>query len=391
MIEIPEKIKYWLSPDTDEAIDKEIDSLNLATVHYTALIVFSVQLISLIVFAISPLSDLHKWESMTTVISVGTSLVFCAGAFFFSGAARSGWILKKSTHIKVNLFIGVFLIMLLLWGMHVSYRHYRNGEQIVTFYTVVLLAIVFVRMRPSFSIPAVFGSFTFYYIYLNYFVDENKINPYNFFTLAAFSVAGAIINYRLSVNYIHEKNKTEELNKSLEYIASHDSLTKLQNRYALTRDIPTYIKNSVCIAMGDINGFKTVNDTLGHKTGDDILARFSNLLSEQFDHENIYRYGGDEFLIVAPECSVEEVSLKLAEVNKRFENIRIGNYIGKFGCSFGYAEGTPQTNYEFLNLLMSADKQLYTEKSKIKPTVKESSKKEEKEFRGSQYNNTYTS
>lgn len=96
MIEIPEKIKYWLSPDTDEAIDKEIDSLNLATVHYTALIVFSVQLISLIVFAISPLSDLHKWESMTTVISVGTSLVFCAGAFFFSGAARSGWILKKA-------------------------------------------------------------------------------------------------------------------------------------------------------------------------------------------------------------------------------------------------------------------------------------------------------
>ncbi len=377
MNKITEIIKYWLSPDTDKATDKEIDKLNLSTVHYTSLIVFAIQLISLIVFVISPLSDFREWNSLVTVISVGISLVFCAAAFFASGAARSGRIFKNGTHNKVNFFIGIFLILLLLWGMNVSYRHYKNGEQIVTFYTVVLLAIVFVRMRPSFSIPAIFGSFTLYYIYLDYFVDANKINPYNFFTLAGFSVAGAIINYRLSVNYIREKNKTEELNKSLEYIASHDSLTKLQNRYALTRDVPNYIQRDVCIAMGDINEFKNVNDTLGHKTGDDILARFSNLLGEQFDHKNIYRYGGDEFLIVAPGCGTEDVAAKLAEVNEKFGKVRIGNYIGKFGCSFGYVEGTPQTSYDFLDLLMRADKQLYIEKSKMKPVAPAASKTED--------------
>ena len=223
------------------------------------------------------------------------------------------------------------------------------------------MAVLFVRLRPMVTTSIVLSTFLGYYLFLDIFIEHGRINTYNFMTLAAVLAAGAVLNYRVSVGYIRAKNKSEELNESLQYIASHDNVTRLQNRYALTRDVPRYTGHTVCVAMGDINGFKSVNDTFGHKTGDEVLMRFAKLLGDEFPHESIYRYGGDEFLIVTYD-DAKVVSARVDVVNQHFSEISLGGGKSKLSCSFGFAEGTPTDINAFLTLIKSADQNLYPQK-----------------------------
>lgn len=364
MSSIIEKIKYWGFPKTDKATEEEIDRLNLNSVFYASIVVGLVQAVSLIVYIIGSHGSLKAPETVATIIRVGFSVLVCLLAFFISWGVKQGKLFQKDSHILKNTVVAVFDLVLVTWGMYVSAIHFQNGEQILTFFTTELAAILLVRMRPVISSLIIFGTYTVYFFILNFGIEWGRINPYNYFTLAVFSVAGTLINYRLTVNYIEQKNKANNLNRSLEYIASHDNVTQLQNRYAFTRDLPAYVHQPVCVVMGDIDGFKKVNDTLGHKTGDDILYRFSNILSENFPHKSIYRYGGDEFLIIMPNSTEADVRARLKRVNERFSAIHLGDYKTAFGCSFGLVTGKPTSTDALIGLTMQADQALYEEKSK---------------------------
>jgi len=105
------------------------------------------------------------------------------------------------------------------------------------------------------------------------------------------------------------ENKTKE-NKALadiEYLASHDPLTSLLNRRGLKEYVNTFMKKeehthfySLLLYL-DLNKFKHINDSLGHKAGDKLLISIANRL-KVFVKESclISRFGGDEFIIVSP-------------------------------------------------------------------------------------------
>jgi diguanylate cyclase (GGDEF)-like protein len=201
---------------------------------------------------------------------------------------------------------------------------------------------------------------------LHFGFAQETINPYNYLMLAVLSVAGAMMNYHLTVNYISEKNKAKILNDSLEIIANHDSITRLQNRYALNQLIPEYIGRDICIAMGDINNFKGVNDTYGHHVGDDVLKAFSDILSDVFPDECVYRFGGDEFLVIELGSDIETLQKKLRRVNERFSQVRVAQIESGLGCSFGCITACPKDPSQFFEYLTQADQLLYQEKEKIR-------------------------
>lgn len=104
--------------------------------------------------------------------------------------------------------------------------------------------------------------------------------------------------YRLR-NSLHESN---ELNKILKQQAYTDSLTGLKNRLSLNKFIDC-IENEVnktfIVVLVDINKFKSINDNLGHSVGDELLLEVANRLVTLIDSKtNIYRIGGDEFMII---------------------------------------------------------------------------------------------
>jgi diguanylate cyclase (GGDEF)-like protein len=262
----------------------------------------------------------------------------------------------------VRRFTDIFMILLIAWSIYASIHSYKNSQQILTFYTVELLAVLFVKLHPVFTTVLILGSYLINYLILNFGVAEGLINPYNYTMLAVLSAVGAIINYRLTINYISEKNKADILNQSLEIIANHDSTTRLQNRYALNQRIPDYLDRDICVAMGDINKFKTVNDTYGHTTGDDVLKAFSDILIKYFPHDSIFRYGGDEFLIIESVSSQNDILEKLRLVNEEFASVKFANIQITLSCSFGCITAHPMHPQDLFAALAKADKILYEEK-----------------------------
>ena len=106
---------------------------------------------------------------------------------------------------------------------------------------------------------------------------------------------------------IFNRNKLEDKNK---FLADHDMLTSLPNRRSLFLEIERAAARSdrdnheFALLFIDLDGFKSVNDTLGHKVGDEVLIqianRFSGLVRKT---DTVARFGGDEFVILLTDIS----------------------------------------------------------------------------------------
>ncbi len=83
-----------------------------------------------------------------------------------------------------------------------------------------------------------------------------------------------------------------------EYHAHYDYLTHLKNRHSLFDDIAGLDVKQCSTVFIDLNKFKIINDTFGHKIGDEILIEVSKRLVDVFGTQHLYRYGGDEFIAI---------------------------------------------------------------------------------------------
>ncbi len=99
--------------------------------------------------------------------------------------------------------------------------------------------------------------------------------------------------------------------------ATHDSLTGLLNRPAILETLHREVSRSaregtsVAVIMADLDHFKHINDTYGHAVGDDVLRESARrMLTAIRDYDSIGRYGGEEFLVIAPGCGAREATIQ---------------------------------------------------------------------------------
>lgn len=106
-----------------------------------------------------------------------------------------------------------------------------------------------------------------------------------------------------------------------EHLASHDSLTGLPNRMKFHRELAETLRTSgsapepgAAVMMIDLNGFKGVNDTLGHRAGDDLLVETGRRIRKALrEYDTVARLGGDEFAILLPRMPDIDVARQVAE------------------------------------------------------------------------------
>jgi two-component system, cell cycle response regulator len=119
---------------------------------------------------------------------------------------------------------------------------------------------------------------------------------------------------RSSVRILELEDNLLEAREEMRYKATHDALTSLLNRGTiielLSREFTRTQREKTCtgILLGDIDHFKTVNDTYGHAIGDEVLREISRrLLRSVRSYDLVGRYGGEEFLMVIHNCEVSKV------------------------------------------------------------------------------------
>ncbi|MDX9991614.1 MAG: sensor domain-containing diguanylate cyclase [Anaerolineales bacterium] len=124
--------------------------------------------------------------------------------------------------------------------------------------------------------------------------------------------------------------RVESLQEELRERAIRDSLTGLFNRRYLDESFPKKInrmkkkESALAVIMLDIDHFKLFNDTHGHTAGDELLAVLGQLLRNQTRQSDIAcRYGGEEFVILLADTSLEVAAKRAEGIRKAFEETQI--------------------------------------------------------------------
>lgn len=162
------------------------------------------------------------------------------------------------------------------------------------------------------------------------------------------------------VDALTEKLRVE--NEHLKTISLTDALTGLRNRMALRQDFDSYMRREVTVMMLDLDRFKSINDTHGHDEGDRILRETGKLLADVFGQDHCYRFGGDEFLIIAPDLSLAQFRQKLDAVMAARPTLTLDGGQSPVGYSVGYVHALLNSSQDLRRLFSVADERMYEAK-----------------------------
>lgn len=158
---------------------------------------------------------------------------------------------------------------------------------------------------------------------------------------------------------------TKELRGTIERlgeIAVSDQLTGIANRRKLHEVIERDLDEgrSISVLMIDIDFFKRINDTCGHQEGDQVLIRLTHLVQEKIRKSDLFaRWGGEEFVGVFEETSMEDTAALAERIRKAVEEYDFGK-AGRVTVSIGVTNSCPEDTMDAL--FASLDETLYEAK-----------------------------
>lgn len=347
------------------------------------------------------------YDSCTTLISI---------PLFMHRLKINSYILDDNSTLQVRhyvisqvlLYIGIFLLPLLAWFDYQNGIHTSAIAKIITAF-VALVAIILSGNRNNckwvIEVTAIFlllmavtGAFTkmhlysllvwvpvlpvlFFYLaslklafYLNAiylicymlawstyeFLSDNK--PIEFL-LWLQSILAFSITFLLSYYYrYHVVQHDRQLRNS----ADCDFLTGALNRRGIEPTLVTEMQRTdrygtdLCLILMDLDHFKNVNDTLGHQAGDQLLASVANIITANIRRPDSFaRWGGEEFLILAPGLNQEQ-GVELAEkLRTVIENTEFSSVVD-LTASFGVQQYRPGQG--MAELYSQIDSKLYDAK-----------------------------
>ena len=175
--------------------------------------------------------------------------------------------------------------------------------------------------------PLIYNDKTLGYMWSLNFNEENTVKIKETLELTTYFIASEIANYQLL--------------KKLETMSTIDMLTGVKNRNAMNNMISNIIEGKATmkcpysVVFTDLNGLKRVNDQNGHTEGDNLLKTTAHMFSGNFYDAEVYRAGGDEFMILASEMDEDVLEARLKRVAEQSEkeniHVSIGTYVVREG------------------------------------------------------------
>ncbi len=163
------------------------------------------------------------------------------------------------------------------------------------------------------------------------------------------------VSERVAMLRAFEKSETQ---------ARSDPLTGLLNRRSLENRVHTLQRDAIpySIAYGDLDHFKILNDTHGHEAGDQALRLFARVMRDSVRPDDIVsRYGGEEFVIVFPNCVADQAVAILERLRERLALALTAGSVPAFTASFGVTQSDPLNTFD--EIVATADNALLAAKA----------------------------
>lgn len=185
------------------------------------------------------------------------------------------------------------------------------------------------------------------YIWATNFRTEDSLHIKETLELSSYFLASEIANFQLL--------------QRLEILSSIDLLTGIKNRNIMNNRVDRIISGQdslngpFAIVFADLNGLKRVNDYEGHDEGDNLLKAAASILQGVFYDCEVYRAGGDEFMIIATNINEEEMKKRIALLRSQAESSK--NVRFAVGTSYG------EKDKDILSAMREADSKMYQDKN----------------------------
>lgn len=217
-----------------------------------------------------------------------------------------------------------------------EYMQTRCPQWVETMRRYGISSIVLVPLRR--------GDASIGYLYITNYNVERTVEIKELIELMSFFLSSEISN-RLLLTRLEEMSNT-------------DMLTGLQNRNSMIRRIGQMASSDATTPFGviniDLNGLKATNDNYGHGAGDKLLVEAAELLRKVFYEEDLFRTGGDEFIVLATSISEETFDRKI----ERLELLSNKDNTVSFAMGTCWSDGSKDVRVAFLE----ADEHMYDNK-----------------------------
>lgn len=293
--------------------------------------------------------------------------------FFYSLALHLRYNFKT---IIVTASIPVLLLIfgdILIYNYKAYLKFYRILDSLLLLNVLILAYISFKNIKKSYEDKISFITILLIFIfsfsdYISLILGYEPIIRLNVFGLMLVSLA---ITYVSTSNYVQSHNSTyiesihnKRRKEEYKHLSIKDSLTGVYNhRYFY--DYIEKIKNNkekVHIMFCDLDHFKKINDSIGHRGGDFILIKTAEIIKNTISEKGtVFRYGGEEIVIIIENSNEEEVYdlaenirksiIHSSELNKLSNNIMVSISIG--------IASYPKNSTDLLLLVEKADKAMY--------------------------------
>ncbi len=279
-------------------------------------------------------------------------------------------LIKFPLHFFLTIELGFFIICLNLEKVDIQLFVYG----IVSIIFALSTLISFFKLNCRGKIFIALGFFINTLVFLHHFIILilKKGSDYIPFYMSRISFYDGISEFVLALSFLFSiiarnieelQNVNEKLIENQEKLRSlidYDPLTGLRNRRSLRKFIEELEDKESIIVFIDVDKFKILNDKYGHRFGDACLLEISKTIRKYFrPDDGLFRYGGDEFLLVLPQISKNDVEERIKKIKNELKKSKMGITLS-FSCGISQFKG----GENFEKALLLSDKRMYEDKKK---------------------------
>lgn len=314
--------------------------------------------------------------------------IYFAGEYIFAGLLWLGFVTFPEQRFSAHHYVYWLLPIIMCWSVILSFSAGSFGNRFTFHAYTFTLALVpawiaLCRMHmPSTHAWVKWAAVTsLTLLMLNFLLGASSIFNSNwargtihdcyysyqsifdlmFEVLLAFSLLViAAVNMKGELERANGILQGERDNMSM--LANRDALTGCLNRHAFDELQARVRDRSGVVAMVDINDLKPINDTYGHRVGDEAICRVTQTIKAHMRSQDyFFRYGGDEFIIVSFDMQEADAEQRLEGIQRSLANLPLTDFVPcKLSISWGIQHFTDQQSFD--KAVQTADNLMYRQK-----------------------------